>query len=768
MFRNGTGNVTIMPESNLASLVVGTVGTGATDNGIQILAFNNDYNYVDSKVGNGLATIFRTGHNTEGGGVRTWLTVTGSDGAATFGNNVTLGDASTDVTLINGYAGIGTAASSNAGLWVEGTSGRGYSLYTTHTRSAATTTGVVGSFYQTGTYNTTAGALEAIGVYAFVDATRSAGANNLQSTAGVFNAVNGQLNYAVRTLNGDNQFNEVSGTSVFYNTMSVLGNTTIGNQSTDLMTINGRVYHEDLPTGATATRFVHNVQAIGTYDTTAGALIAIATLGNATATRSAGSNTLTNVGLYGTASGAQVNYGLWVDNGDSLFDGGVAITGAATTANAQLTLGTDGTNGTIAQRGAAGSNLIFKTSTAGGVEQTVLTLGFGGGATFGGDVVMGNGVISDNNSDVTVSDGLLINYGTPSGLGSLAANTLLTLQQANGLANNMAFYSTGQKSINFYNTSASPDGQISYDNPARTLTIVTGGTVRMAIGSTGQVQIGTTSNTAHSSTLALEVGGNLQATIVRSETQLADHTRGFEIFEDFLTEPGYGITTTAVVVAVMDSWVTAGANGGVNVNMYGSDWNNRPGILALKTEPTGVGASIATAGIVKGDADSGVGAGWFAGGGATKVAGAVNVGALAPTSSNSFEMKVGLFDDFGTPTPDNGIFCREDISASANWQVCTYKAGTGTCTDTSPTIAVAANKWIRCEFTVNAGGTQVDFTVSNVTDATSGTANRTTNIPNTSSNTVGIGVDQWRNSSTGGGTVYADYLWMDQTFTTAR
>lgn len=48
----------------------------------------------------------------------------------------------------------------------------------------------------------------------------------------------------------------------------------------------------------------------GTYDTTAGALLNLGLFASATATRSAGANTLTNIGVRGTATGAQVNIGL--------------------------------------------------------------------------------------------------------------------------------------------------------------------------------------------------------------------------------------------------------------------------------------------------------------------------------------------------------------------------------------------------------------------------------------------------------------------------
>lgn len=64
----------------------------------------------------------------------------------------------------------------------------------------------------------------------------------------------------------------------------------------------------------------------GTFNTTAGDIYNIGLMGNSNATRSSGAFDLTNVGVFATASGGQVNKAL-VASGDSELDGDVTITG---------------------------------------------------------------------------------------------------------------------------------------------------------------------------------------------------------------------------------------------------------------------------------------------------------------------------------------------------------------------------------------------------------------------------------------------------------
>lgn len=251
--------------------------------------------------------------------------------------------------------------------------------------------------------------------------------------------------------------------------------------------------------------------------------------------------------------------------------------------------------------------------------------------------------------------------------------------------------------------------------------------------------------------------GPLTALRITPATQIFDHTRGTEYFDDFFTTPGADtewlvLTPTAILNAAWDS--------------------NHPGVAWMNVQPSGGalisgGASIANVGIVQGDRTQLTqGSTWFAGGGETKGAWLVRF-ETDPTNTN-FSAVIGMFDEFGDITPQDGIYFLADNATSANWQVCTAEAGTRTCADTVSAIPLTPDEWFRLEWTVNAAGTSVSFTVTNVTTPASGTNTSITNIPNDSTHVVGLGAQIIRFSTTGSGTMYVDYAWLDQTFTTAR
>lgn len=94
-----TGNVgigTALPGSTLqvntnpaldeSRLSIGTPYADNTDdNGMHFYAFSDENNYIDSKVGAGGKTYFRTGHGTEANYARTWMTVDGPTGNVGIG-----------------------------------------------------------------------------------------------------------------------------------------------------------------------------------------------------------------------------------------------------------------------------------------------------------------------------------------------------------------------------------------------------------------------------------------------------------------------------------------------------------------------------------------------------------------------------------------------------------------------------------------------------------------------------------------------------------
>jgi hypothetical protein len=81
---------------------------------------------------------------------------------------------------------------------------------------------------------------------------------------------------------------------------------------------------------------------------------------------------------------------------------GMSVAGSMVATNARMTFSYDGVNtGYIRTNAAAGSNMIFQTSTAGGVNQSVLTLGFDATATFNGNITAAAGIISGHTLTAT-------------------------------------------------------------------------------------------------------------------------------------------------------------------------------------------------------------------------------------------------------------------------------------------------------------------------------------------------------------------------------
>lgn len=110
----------------------------------------------------------------------------------------------------------------------------------------------------------------------------------------------------------------------------------------------------------------------GTYNTTSANRIAYGTRGVSIATRSSGSNSLYDVGLYGYAAGGQINWGLWVDSGtaqidEDLYVGGNTTLGAAstntTTVNGDLRVTDAGSSGYLRLTSSSGANYIQSGTT---------------------------------------------------------------------------------------------------------------------------------------------------------------------------------------------------------------------------------------------------------------------------------------------------------------------------------------------------------------------------------------------------------------------
>lgn len=254
--------------------------------------------------------------------------------------NTTLGDATSDTTTINGALTI-----------TEDLAGATATI--TPVAAAASTWGFFGQV--NGTVDTTASLRSSYGVIGESYTTRSGGANNLVNYGGFFDAVGGQVAYAVYADRGNVYANATSGT------------TGIGTAPTSGVQLNvvstGAVNAGNFQysgTTQTAQRIALTGQNTGTYNTTSGTITDIGVNASSTATRSSGSNALTNVAVYATASGAQVNQAIFTSDGDVFLNNNSGSTTANLTfqVNGATTLGDSATADST-----TGNGWLFWTAT---------------------------------------------------------------------------------------------------------------------------------------------------------------------------------------------------------------------------------------------------------------------------------------------------------------------------------------------------------------------------------------------------------------------
>jgi hypothetical protein len=161
--------------------------------------------------------------------------------------------------------------------------------------------------------------------------------------------------------------------------LTVQGNATVGNATTDSHAFSGTLAHTANTTvgltttntraGATANSNSLQANQAGTFDTTGAGVTSRGALVSSTGSRSAGANNLTNVGLETTATGGQVNRALVTSAGDVILNdtsGTTTIKGATTiqstlSVSGNVTIGDAGSDahsltGTLNANATAGSN----------------------------------------------------------------------------------------------------------------------------------------------------------------------------------------------------------------------------------------------------------------------------------------------------------------------------------------------------------------------------------------------------------------------------
>lgn len=338
-------------------------------------------------------------------GLRCSVTATRSAGANTLGNNAAYFTASGaqvnnalrtndgDVLLnqSSGTTAFRTSASTIAALNISAnTLQYGINATQSSTGRIVETRGI--NISTTGSSDATAAGRQNYGGVFSVTSTRSAGANNVTNYGLFVDSTGGTNNIGIYQDRGDNTFNATSGSTVFNGAMSVLGNAQLGNSTTaDTHSITGATTVASgalstlstaySGTGITGDRSSVAVTNTGTFDATAAGRVAYGVNAAVTATRSAGANNLTNVGLYGTASGGQVNRALQTDAGDVLLNntgGTTTISGATTLSSTLDVTGTTTLKGTAVICDGTGDTLKFYGGT--GATQQTITGSRGGNA----------------------------------------------------------------------------------------------------------------------------------------------------------------------------------------------------------------------------------------------------------------------------------------------------------------------------------------------------------------------------------------------------
>lgn len=140
----------------------------------------------------------------------------------------------------------------------------------------------------------------------------------------------------------------VSGAATLSSTLGVTGATTLTSLSVTSGAPAASVAVAQAGAGLAATTYLVQGTDTGTYNTTAGALTAYGSYQSVTATRSAGTFNLTNVGGYFSASGGQVNDAIFTDAGDVVINntsGGLKLNPSAVAGTGTITRTLDSSGG---------------------------------------------------------------------------------------------------------------------------------------------------------------------------------------------------------------------------------------------------------------------------------------------------------------------------------------------------------------------------------------------------------------------------------------
>jgi hypothetical protein len=186
--------------------------------------------------------------------------------------------------------------------------------------------------------------------------------------------------------------------------------------------------------------------------------------------------------------------------------------------------------------------------------------------------------------------------------------------------------------------------------------------------------------------------------------------------------------------------LTSGTGAAITFNQSGADDN--PGLVTFGTGSTNAGR----AGVGSANTDA------FVFGTRPHVfSTALALVTNLSTATERYRMEVGFIDSLTGAITYGAYFTYSDDVNGGNW-LCACSNGTGSTTVDS-TVSVAAATWYRLEIEVNAAGTSVVFKIDGTTRATI-----TTDIPTTTSQRLGIAVQQRKTVGTSTRQSRCDYL----------
>lgn len=250
-------------------------------------------------------------------------------------------------------------------------------------------------------------------------------------------------------------------------------------------------------------------------------------------------------------------------------------------------------------------------------------------------------------------------------------------------------------------------------------------------------------NFAGAGVTAAVSGKTATVTIPGASGATFDPTTTASLYDDFVTRP---ISPSAPY-----GWSETAVGAGSAISQIAGDASHF-GVIQLSTGTT-------TTGLANRSLGGGVVVGIILfGGGVMTFQTLINIPTLS-TAGEEYDIIVGMID--GTAgTHVDGAYFKYDRNTSVNWLRGTASNSVVTETDSGTVVATG---WTTLKIVVNAAATSIEYFVNGVS-----VGSNTTNIPTAAGREVGICWEISKSAGTTARLLNADYVTLNQTFTTAR